>query len=460
MACYLVLSAVCLRYVPGICGTFRRMRLSIIGGGGFRVPLVYRALLTTGPGVGAGITEVVLHDTDPARLAVIAEVLRQLGDGPAVRTTGDLDDAVRGASFVFSAMRVGGTAGRARDERLALAEELLGQETVGAGGVLYGLRTVPVAVRLAERVRDLAPDAWVINFTNPAGMVTEAMSAVLGHRVIGICDSPVGLVRRAARAAGVDPAAVRFDYLGLNHLGWLRSLTHRGRDLLPALLADDAALASFEEGRLFGPRWLRALGMLPNEYLHYYYFRRETLEREWESTETRGEFLDRQQSEFFARAAAEPAHALRLWEATRREREETYLADAREAVGAGERDEEDLDGGGYDRVALELMAAIAEDRRTRLILNVRNAGTVPALGDTAIIETVCEAGADGAHPVPCAEPGEAELGLMLQLKAVERATIEAALTGSFDAALRALALHPLVDSPAVAARLLLRRSGH
>jgi 6-phospho-beta-glucosidase len=436
------------------------MRLSIIGGGGFRVPLVYRALLTAAPGDDSGVTEVVLYDTDPARLSVIAAVLRQLGGGPPVRTTGELDEALRGASFVFSAMRVGGTAGRARDERLALAEGVLGQETVGAGGVLYGLRTVPVAVRLAERVRELAPDAWVINFTNPAGMVTEAMSAVLGHRVIGICDSPVGLVRRAARAAGVDPEAVGFDYLGLNHLGWLRSLTHRGRDLLPALLADDNALASFEEGRLFGPRWLRALGALPNEYLHYYYFRREALEQEWEATETRGEFLDRQQSEFFTHAAAEPERARELWEATRLEREVTYLAEAREAAGAGARDTADLEGGGYDQVALALMRAIAADRRTRLILNVRNAGTVPALPDDAIIETVCEVGGDGAHPVECAVPGAAELGLMLQLKAVERATIEAALTGSFDAALRALALHPLVDSPAVAARLLLRRSGH
>jgi 6-phospho-beta-glucosidase len=436
------------------------MRLSIIGGGGFRVPLVYRALLTAPPGYATGVTEVVLHDTDPERVAVIAAVLRQLGDGPPVRVVGELDEAVRGAAFVFSAMRVGGTAGRARDERLALAEGVLGQETVGAGGVLYGLRTVPVAVRLAERVRELAPDAWVINFTNPAGLVTEAMSAVLGHRVIGICDSPVGLVRRAARAAGVDPEAVGFDYLGLNHLGWLRSLTHRGRDLLPALLADDAALASFEEGRLFGPRWLRALGALPNEYLHYYYFRREALEQEWEATETRGEFLDRQQSAFFTRAAAEPERAYELWEATRLEREVTYLAEAREAAGAGARDTADLEGGGYEQVALALMRAIAADRRTRLILNVRNAGTVPALPDDAIIETVCEVGSDGAHPVACTVPGEAELGLMLQLKAVERATIQAALTGSFDAALRALALHPLVDSPSVASRLLLRRSGH
>ncbi|WP_103504783.1 6-phospho-beta-glucosidase [Streptomyces sp. SM14] len=435
------------------------MRLSIIGGGGFRVPLVHRALLSQPP--GTGVTEVVLHDTDPARVAVIAEVLRQQssGAGPVVRVAEELDDALRGADFVFSAMRVGGTVGRARDERLALAEGVLGQETVGAGGVLYGLRTVPVAVRLAERVREVAPQAWVINFTNPAGMVTEAMSRVLGDRVIGICDSPVGLVRRAIRATGADPARTEYDYLGLNHLGWLRSLTHRGRDLLPGLLADDAALTTFEEGRLFGARWLRALGALPNEYLHYYYFRREALEQEWEAAETRGEFLDRQQSGFFTRAAAEPERALALWDVTRMERERTYLADAREAGAGGERDPEDLEGGGYEQVALDLMRALYEDRGARLILNVRNAGTVAALDADAVIETVCEVGAAGPRPLPAAPPGEAELGLMLQVKAVERATIEAASTGSYDAALRALTLHPLVDSPAVANRLLLRRLG-
>ncbi len=179
---------------------------------------------------------------------------------------------------------MGGTAGRVRDERIPLAEGVLGQETVGAGGVLYGLRTVPVALRIAERVAALAPGAWVINFTNPAGMVTEAMSRVLGDRVIGICDSPVGLVRRAARAAGADPAA--FGGPGPDRLRLrgpepprLAAVVDAGRhrDLLPGLLADDAALAGFEEGRLFGADWLRALGALPNEYLHYYYFRRETL---------------------------------------------------------------------------------------------------------------------------------------------------------------------------------------
>jgi 6-phospho-beta-glucosidase len=432
------------------------------------VPLVYRALLTeAGTGSSDGCKELVLYDTDRARLTVISSVLAAQAAGvpgaPAVRIAGSLDDALRGADFVFSAIRVGGMAGRACDERIPLAEGVLGQETVGAGGVLYGLRTLPVAVRIAERVATVAPDAWVINFTNPAGMVTEAMSQVLtqrglGARVIGICDSPVGLVRRAARAAGADPDTVSYDYVGLNHLGWLRRLTAAdGRQLLPSLLADDDALGSFEEGLLFGAQWLRALGSIPNGYLHYYYFTREAVAAARAAEATRGEFLDRQQAAFFTEAAsADPPGAYAAWERTRLEREETYMAESREASGGWQRDAQDLDGGGYDRVALALMRAIARDERTRLILNVPNGTTVPALNAEAVIEVPCEVGADGARPLPVPAPDEHQAGLMLSVKAVERATIEAAASGSRRAALRALALHPLVDSAAVAHRILER----
>ncbi|MFI9200454.1 6-phospho-beta-glucosidase [Streptomyces sp. NPDC053048] len=441
------------------------MRLTILGGGGFRVPLVHRALLDDARRDAPGrCTELVLYDTDSTRARVIASVLATQSAGvrgaPSVRIADDLDQALRGADFVFSAIRVGGTAGRVMDERIPLSEGVLGQETVGAGGVLYGLRTVLVALDIAERVAAVAPDAWVINFTNPAGMVTEAMSTVLGDRVIGICDSPVGLVRRATRAlGGADPDRVTFDYVGLNHLGWLRTLTVDGRDRLPELLADERALSSFEEGRLFGAEWLRALGSLPNEYLHYYYFRRETLRSVQEAAKTRGEFLDQQQSGFFRDAAAAPHRSYELWERTRLQREVTYMAESRAASGGWQRDTCDLDGGGYDRVALALMRAVAADEGARLILNVRNGLTVPALDPEAVIETVCVVDARGAHPVAATRLREDQLGLMLQLKAVERATIQAAVHEDRDAALRALALHPLVDSPAVAARILARAQG-
>ncbi|MEU3979013.1 6-phospho-beta-glucosidase [Streptomyces sp. NPDC026672] len=431
------------------------MRLTILGGGGFRVPLVYGALLAD-RGEGR-VTRVVLHDLDADRLASVTRVLAEqaagVPDAPEVSATTDLDEALRGADFVFSAIRVGGLEGRAEDERVALAEGVLGQETVGAGGIAYGLRTVPVAVDIARRVARLAPDAWVINFTNPAGLVTEAMSRHLGDRVIGICDSPVGLGRRIARTLGVDPADAFVDYVGLNHLGWVRGLRVAGRDELPRLLADPALLGSFEEGRLFGTDWLRSLGAIPNEYLHYYYFGRETVDAYQRAEQTRGAFLRDQQARFYARTKDPDTSALLAWDRTRAEREATYMAENRETAGAGEREAEDLSGG-YEKVALALMRAIARDERATLILNVRNRATLAALDGDAVVEVPCLVDANGAHPLTAAPlPGHAT-ALVCAVKAVEREVLSAAESGSRATAAKAFALHPLVDSVNVAHRLV------
>lgn len=418
------------------------MKLVILGGGGFRVPLVYRALLADRS--PDRVTEVALFDLDPGRLAAIGVVLAELAaevpDAPAVTTSTDLDEAVRGADFVFSAIRVGGLEGRAADESVAAGCGVLGQETVGAGGVVYGLRTVPVALDIARRISELAPEAWVINFTNPAGMVTEAMSAYLGRRVIGICDSPVGLGKRVARAAGVTLEDAWLDYAGLNHLGWLRGVHVAGRDVLPELLADTARLESFEEGRLFGAEWLRSLGAVPNEYLHYYYFTREAVE----AGASRGAFLLEQQKRFYA------APSWESWDRTRLEREQTYMAETRDE----ERDSDDLDGGGYERVALDLMHAIASDKRTTLILNVPNRTTLRCLDSEAVVEVPSLVDANGARPVSVSQVPDEGIGLVTALKVVERATIKAAISGERAHAVKALALHPLVDSVNVARRIV------
>ncbi|MGW3306750.1 6-phospho-beta-glucosidase [Streptomyces sp. NPDC001073] len=431
------------------------MKLTILGGGGFRVPLVYGALLTD-RGEGR-VTEVVLHDLDDSRLHAVARVLAEqaatVPDAPTVTATTDLDEALRGADFVFSAIRVGGLEGRADDERVALAQGVLGQETVGAGGIAYGLRTVPVAVDIARRVARLAPDAWVINFTNPAGLVTEAMSRHLGDRVIGICDSPVGLGRRIAKVLGANPREAFIDYVGLNHLGWVRGLRVAGRDELPRLLADPDLLGSFEEGKLFGTDWLQSLGAIPNEYLHYYYFNRETVRAYTEVEKTRGAFLRDQQAQFYDEMKRPDTSALTAWDRTRAEREATYMAENRETAGAGERDEDDLSGG-YEKVALALMRAIARDERTTLILNVRNQGALSVLDTDAVIEVPCLVDANGAHPVAVAPLPDHATGLVCAVKGVEREVLTAAENGSRTTAVKAFALHPLVDSVNVARRLV------
>ncbi len=461
----------------------------IAGGGGFRVPLIYRALCA-GPFAGL-VRELVLYDVDAGRLAaveaVLASVPGQAGgvppegappEGrPRVRSTTSLPDALAGTDMVFAAIRPGGTAGRIADERVAQELGVLGQETTGAGGISYALRTIPPMLALARAMQRFSPEAWLVNFTNPAGMVTEALVPVLGRRVVGICDSAGGLVHRAARAAGVvlpEGSLGGVGYYGLNHLGWLYRLESGGRDVLPGLLADAGALAGFEEGRLFPQPFLAGLGSLPNEYLYYYYDTARALAAMRAAARTRGESIHRQQSELYPRLASAGAEAYGLWDAARRSREEGYLAEARAA--GEQRDEDDLAGGGYERVALAVMRALSGGGGAELVLNTPNAvagaggaltAAIPGLPVDAVVEVPCKVGADGVVPIPQDRPAAAQLALMLRIKEVERLVVRAAAPDADpggepypaalsrrDAALAAFARHPLVDSDDLAARLL------
>ena len=429
------------------------MKLTIVGGGGFRVPQVFEAVASDD--APTRIDELCLFDVSPERLDIIRTVIDEMApsyaSAPKVTTTTDAEEAFRGADFIFAALRIGGTAGRIIDERTALDLGVLGQETVGPGGLAYALRTVPVMTDLAKIIRDVAPEAWVINFTNPAGIVTEAMREVLGDLVVGICDTPIGLMRRAVAATGASSTdnLVTFDYVGLNHLGWLRSVTVDGRDVLPGLLASDETLESIEEARLMGFDWVRSLGALPNEYLYYYYYSREATAAIRAAKSTRGEYLDAQQGAFFAGAHENP---LDEWQRVRHARESTYMAESRSE---GEsRHEEDVDTGGYQQVALDLMAAIATGRQATMILNVRNGSLVPQLPEDAVVEVGCIVDADGVHPWEVAPVSLEMAGLMTQVKSAERLVIAAANEGSRELAWRAFAAHPLVDSVSVARQLV------
>jgi 6-phospho-beta-glucosidase len=448
------------------------VRVTILGGGGFRVPLIARQLAVS----GLPVSVVTLYDTDPGRLAVIASVLRgdMLTAALPLATATELDAALRGADVIFSALRPGGLNGRVSDERAALARGVLGQETVGAGGLSSAFRTVPVVSALARRIAALAPAAWVISMTNPAGIVTEVMAATLGPRVIGVCDSPVGLIRRACAAVGVDPGPslgavtdrVDADYLGINHLGWLRALRVAGIDLLPGLLDDPSRAGSTEEGRLFGADLLSSLGAIPNEYLYWYYAHDEALRDVLAAGRTRGEHVRERQQAFYAAAAAAarpagatglsgatgPASAAALWQAANDERNRSYFAELRTGERAGERDEADVAAGGYESVAIALASALSGGPAARLILNVRNGATVPALPPDMAIEVPCRVDASGAVPLPVSAPSAHQLGLMAAVRSCERDIADAALTAAGAAAraqalaLRAFAAHPLVGS--------------
>jgi 6-phospho-beta-glucosidase len=423
------------------------MKLCIVGGGGFRVPLVYGALLEKAGRLG--LDEVVLHDVDAGRLARIGAVLEALAEERGARlpfrTTTDLDDAVEGADFVFCAIRAGQLEGRVVDESVPLALGVLGQETTGPGGICFALRTIPPMVALAETMAARAPCAWMINFTNPAGMVTEAVQQVLGERAVGVCDSPSGLCRRVARALGRERDDLAFDYFGLNHLGWLKGVRDRDGELLPALLADDARLAGFEEGRLFGGDWLRSLEMIPNEYLYFFYYASDTVEAIRGRPASRGAFLLEQQRAFYAQDGQAPHEALAAWRATRHDRERTYMAEARSA--AGDTGEHEIEASaGYESEAMAVLEAMVLDSRSVLILDTANRSALPGLDDRAVVEVPAVVGRAGPRPLAVGTVPAHAGALVAQMKDVERTTIEAALTGSRALAIRALALHPLVPS--------------
>jgi 6-phospho-beta-glucosidase len=431
------------------------MKLTVVGGGGFRVPLVYGALLEKAERLG--LEEIVLHDIDETRLARIGAVL----DGLATeheqrlpfRTTTVLEDAVDGADFVFCAIRVGQLEGRVVDESVPLGLGVLGQETTGPGGICFALRTIPAMTALAETMAERAPAAWLINFTNPAGMVTEAVQPILGGRVVGVCDSPSSMCRRVAAALGRDAGELWFDYAGLNHLGWLKGVRDHDGELLERLLADDERLESFEEGRLFGGDWLRSIGMVPNEYLYYFYYAADTISALRRSGSSRGAFLLEQQRAFYARNGDDNAAALADWRATRHDRERTYMAEARAAAGDAH-DHDTTEGGGYEREAMAVLEAMALNTRAVLILNTANRTSLPFLDRDAVVEVPSVVGRAGPVPLAGGEMPAHARALVEAMKEVERTAIAAAQSGSETLAVRALALHPLVPSVTVAREIL------
>ena len=437
------------------------MKLTILGGGGFRTPYVWQALIRDSG--SPRVTEVALYDIDGSRLQTMTHILKRLAvdfpDAPTLTTYTALEPALEGADFVFAAMRVGGLEGRCCDERVALNRNVLGQETTGPGGLAYAFRTIPTMLDVAHAMQRVAPRAYLLNFTNPAGIITEALQGVLGDRALGICDTPSGLGRRVAGLLGHDHTRVEMDYVGLNHLGWMRRVLVDGVDVLPNLLADEAKLGSMEEGLVFGTQWIRELGVIPNEYLFYYYFNRDAVRRILESPQTRGEFLLQTQTKFYADAAAAGDKAVDVWSEAVDERGASYMAEAKGGVqghpATHRENETDPSHLGYAGVALGVLAAISRNEKRTMILNVRNRGTIAGLPEDAVVEVPTLVDANGVRPLSLStQPDLHQLGLMQQVKAVERHTIAAATTGSQQEALLALALHPLVDSVTVARDLL------
>ena len=447
------------------------MKLAILGGGGVRMPAFVRAVLAGRPGL---FSEICLFEPDPARRDTIcrlaAGIAAELGQPEAVTVTADPVTAFTGASYVFSAIRVGGDRGRVIDEEVALSRGIVGQETTGPGGAAMALRTIPVVLAYCEQLAGCAPDAVLINFTNPAGLITQAIAAQGKVPVVGVCDTPGSAVGRLAEFLGLDAWTVAGSYAGLNHLGWICSLPDGGRDRLGELLARFEELQRFDQRfAAFDPALVRRVGAIPTEYVYYFYDPRRYLDGVARAGASRGQDVLRLNAELLGGLAAAfseggTAAAWQVYDLLMGVRRDTYMrtdmqgasgqpeARARRAA-AGPPSLAEARIGGYEGLALQVIEGLAGRGPAEVIVNTPG-GAALGLADADVVETAARVDTGGLTPLAVPDLPRSARGLVEQVKEYERAIVEAALTGDAGLAAVALSLHPLVPGITAARELM------
>ncbi len=410
------------------------VKVAVVGGGSTYTPELVEGFVTRSDRLP--VDELALLDIDAGRLEIVGglagRIMAKAGWSGRLTPTGDRDRALEGADFVIVQLRVGGQAARYVDETLPLQFGCIGQETTGPGGFAKALRTVPVVLELAEATaRRGAPGAWFVDFTNPVGIVTQALLEE-GHRALGLCNVAIGFQREFARIFGVEPERVQLDHVGLNHLSWERAVLVDGVDRLPELIdaSEASAYRAYVEGfgREIPIELVRLLRAIPSSYLRYYYLTDEVLE------EQRGGHL---------RAAEVMEIERKLLEMYK-----DPSLDVKPKL------LEERGGAFYSEAAAQLVASLHAGTGDVQVVDCRNDGAIPNLPDDDVVEISARVDRDGAHPLPTAPLAPEMLGLVQQAKAYERLAVQAAVTGSRDLALKALLANPLVGRYRVAAPIL------
>jgi 6-phospho-beta-glucosidase len=423
--------------------------IAIIGGAGIRTPLLVRGLARS----RMPIREIRVFDTDRDRLRLIAPLTERVAS-VNVRVTESAEACVKGAHFVIASIRPGGIDRRAEYERIALDHGVVGQETVGVGGWAMALATIPAMVDYAKVVASHAPDAWMLSFTNPVGMVTEGVLKATSVPVIGICDTPIELFQEIAHAIGESAADCHFDYVGLNHLGWVREVWVRGEPHMKGILADDTTLAKIYRRPLFENSRLRELGALPTEYVYFYESPERAVANSRRGGTSRGAAIANMNDALFETLRAGREDSVKVYETYLAERSGTYLA--LEGEGDASRVNAPSEAAllsGYDKIAVSVIDAIHRNTGDLVPLSVANKGNIHGLRDDDVVEVPCLVNANGPRALHVGAPPDRVRSLLERVKAYERATVAAALDGSRDAAIEALALNPLVPSRDLAATL-------
>ena len=431
------------------------MKISIIGSG-LRTPLLIHGLAHS----ALNDSDLTVYDIAPERAELMASLGHAIAAGTPLRIVAapTVADAVRDAHFVISSIRPGGIEARARDERITLECGLAGQETTGPAGFAMALRTVPIALEHARLVERLSPQAWIINFTNPAGLITQAITGNTKARVVGICDTPAELFFRISLALERPLDQVECDYLGLNHLGWVRSVHVRNedgtrQDVTSRLLDDHDALGRLYPAELFSQKLISALRLIPTEYLYFYYNQRTAYKHQVRARATRGgelAVLNRRVLEELELSLrrGNPKSALQTYRAYLNRRNASYMHLEGSGGSAFDVPEVDWDpflgATGYHRIAVDTILALCSAEPRRLVLSVLNGTSIRDFAADDIVEVPCLVDRAGPRPMSAGSLPEVARGLAQSVKTYERLAIQAAISRDRPQAVLALFTNPIV----------------
>jgi 6-phospho-beta-glucosidase len=403
------------------------MKLAVVGSGSTYTPELVSGLARDRELLD--VRELVLHDIDAERREIVGAMARRMLDKQGFRgglaTTDDLDVAVEGADFVLVQIRVGGQAARLDDETIPLACGCIGQETTGAGGFAKAMRTVPVVLEIADRVRaNASPDAWIVDFTNPVGIVTRALLDA-GHRAVGLCNVAIGFQRSFAKLLGVEPERIVVDQVGLNHLTWVRAVRLDGLDVMADLVAEHGD--AIAEGSALPLRLIEELGVIPSYYLHYFYSHDQVLAEQLDGIPRAATVaeLERQLLELYRDPTVD---------------EKPLLLEQR-------------GGAFYSEAALALVRSLAADTGDVQVIDTRNGATLAGLQPDDAVEVPARITRAGPVPLPQEPLAPELLGLVQHVAAYERLTAQAAVSGDMNVARRALLAHPLIGQYAMVDQL-------
>ncbi|TXI93687.1 MAG: glycoside hydrolase [Neisseriales bacterium] len=445
------------------------MKITVLGGGGVRSPFLAKSILSGAHKIG--ITHVVFMDTNKEKLRTFGKIAQKIAElmNPSIKfeITSDPIAAITNADFVITTLRVGEDKSRVIDERVALDLGVLGQETTGAGGFAMAIRSVPALLEYCSLIKEYAkPNAPIFNFTNPSGIVTQALRDAGYSNVYGICDAPSGFSRQLQNLYGVSEDEISLRCYGLNHLSWFDQVKIKGHDISDNLL-NDSRLYQQTEMKLFDPELTKLSGnLLLNEYLYFYYYREKALQSILNAKQTRGENVQAINDATLERLIDfdidnKIDEAFYIFMDAYLTRENSYMTLEAQTERAITRKTPTLkefiaevDDGGYAGVALRFIRAVATGESTQMVLSIPNADAIDGLLTDDIIEISCIINKDGAHPIKIGTIPELQMNLIRTLKFYERSVVKAILNKDKNEAIRGLMVHPLVNSYSIAKQLV------